>query len=289
MEGSDNLHYKLFETARIALTYGIDHNILAELFCELVMSQEEKTLIYNRPEVRNNLTELIKYLDQNGNKYTGPELEEGKARRYLSQRLARKNTDLRIMASELKVKYITNVIRKKRNYHTLSLDNIEILNEQISKEYLMAELKLNYRTIYQDAIKFGYITDSTLELCTKIQGLFIVYHQDKKYSNQVKMKGYEAQNAYTDPDTDEEKDTDPDTYKNSDTDPDTDTDPEKDTDQDTDKNSDTDPETDTDPEKDTDLDTDENSDTDPDTDTDPEKDTDLDTDKNSDTDPEDTE
>ena len=55
---SKDAHSNLFETARTCLKYGINHSLLPEIYCDLVVPPDEKTHIYLRHEVRRDLTKL---------------------------------------------------------------------------------------------------------------------------------------------------------------------------------------------------------------------------------------
>ena len=53
---SKDAHSNLFETARTCLKYGINHSWLPEIYCDLVVSPDEKT--HSKHEDRRDLTKL---------------------------------------------------------------------------------------------------------------------------------------------------------------------------------------------------------------------------------------
>ena len=77
---SKEAYSNLFETARTCLTYGINHSRLPEIYCDLVVSPDEKTHVYLMHEVRRDLTKL-KPINSKNNQVTGPDQAEAKARK----------------------------------------------------------------------------------------------------------------------------------------------------------------------------------------------------------------
>ena len=107
---SKNAHSNLFETARTCLEYGLDHNLLPEIYCDLVVSPDEKTHIYSMPEVRRDLTKLRDYLNSKSNRVTRPDQAEAKTRKFLSREMGRPEADLWTLVSQLRGEYGKDII-----------------------------------------------------------------------------------------------------------------------------------------------------------------------------------
>ena len=177
---SKDAHSNLFETARTCLKYGIDHNLLPEIYCDLVVSPEEKTHIYSMPEVRRDLTKLIDYLNSKSNRVTGPDQAEAKTRKFLSREMGRPEADLRLIVSRLRWEYARDIIRTMPDFHKMGLTEQNVLTEKISRDFFVAELKLNYKHVYEKAMEHGFINDKVPKMAENIQGIFSVEAKKKK-------------------------------------------------------------------------------------------------------------
>ena len=109
---SKDEHSDLFKTGRMSqvahvssggsgLKYGIDHNLLPEMYCDSVVSPDEKTHIYSMSEVRRDLTKPTDYMNSKSNRVTGPDQAKTKTRKFLSREMRRPEADLRLIVSKL--------------------------------------------------------------------------------------------------------------------------------------------------------------------------------------------
>ena len=182
-----DLYTRIFETGRILLDYGVTDLVLPEIFCGQAMTLEEKRLIQQRPKARNNLTQLLDWIDGSYNKISGREMQEKKARQYVNTQLAKRDVDLQLVASELKTKYVASIVRTMNDFHTLSLDQLSVLHEQIAKDILQGELKLNYQKIYDKALENGILGEKVIDMASKLQGTFLVFQKNKAQANTAKI------------------------------------------------------------------------------------------------------
>ena len=58
-----DLFTRIFETGRILIDYGVIDTVLPEIFCGQALTLEEKRLIQQKPKARNNLTQLLDWID----------------------------------------------------------------------------------------------------------------------------------------------------------------------------------------------------------------------------------
>ena len=177
---SKDAHSNLFETARTCLKYGIDHNLLPEIYCDLVVSPDERTHIFSMPEVRRDLTKLIDYINSKSNRVTGPDQAEARTRKYLSREMGRPEADLRLIVSRLRWEYARDIIRTMPDFHKMGMTEQRVLTEKISRDFFVAELKLNYKHVYEKAMEHGFINDKVPKMAENIQGIFSVEAKKKK-------------------------------------------------------------------------------------------------------------
>ena len=98
-------------------------------------------------EVRRDLTEPIDYM--NSNRVTRPDQAKTKTRNFLSREMRRPEADLRRLVCKLRWEYARDIIRTMPEFHKMGLTEQKVLTEKISRDFFVAELKLNYKHVYE--------------------------------------------------------------------------------------------------------------------------------------------
>ena len=174
-----DLFTRLFECGRILIDFGAAHSTITEIFTGYCLTPEEKRLIYQHPKARNNLTELLNWINSSYNRLSGEQMMKRHAINFVNKEMAKRDCDLQLIASELLQKHVAALVRTKSNFHKFTVDQKRVLYQEIGKEIFIGELKLNYGHIYDRAMENGILSEELITLASKLQGSFLVMNSKK--------------------------------------------------------------------------------------------------------------